>query len=164
MSKLERKIQPSFRYDGFGFAVILIDVPMMQFRGEWAPDINFHKLADMVLEALAHKPARLTGNEIRFIRHSWEMTTTQFAERFSVTHPAVLKWERFADKATSMDWATEKDIRLEILHRLGVKSAAFEQAYNSLVKASPSQPQIPLELGAMLTVTGRRRSRAAARA
>jgi len=131
--RMDRKRRNRFRYQGFGFPVILVDVPMVRVRGAWTPDVNYNRLSSRLLEVLARKPARLTGNEIRFIRHSLEMTLAQFATRFGITHPAVIKWEKTGNRPTMMTWALEKDIRLEIL-RSGsvVNPAGFLAAYGAL--------------------------------
>ena len=54
--------------EGFGFPVVLRNVPMVTVRSIWTPRINYNKLTRDVALALARKPARLTGHEIRFIR------------------------------------------------------------------------------------------------
>lgn len=58
------------------------------------------------------------------------MTLESFAERFSVTHPAVLKWEQKGDQATRMNWSTEKDIRLSVCEH--VSAAEFQALYRQL--------------------------------
>ncbi len=106
------KILKSFLDTGFGFPVYLLNVPMIEVRGHWTPDINYSALSKRLLRALAKKPARLTGNELRFIRNSFELTLKEFAEKFYVSHPAVIKWEKAENEPTNMQWATEKDIRM----------------------------------------------------
>ena len=106
------KILKSFLDTGFGFPVYLLNVPMIEVRGQWTPDINYSALSKGLLRALAKKPARLTGNELRFIRNSFELTLKEFAEKFYVSHPAVIKWEKAENEPTNMQWATEKDIRM----------------------------------------------------
>lgn len=139
--KLPRKRINEFTTHVFGFPVVLINVPMVLIHGEWTPDLDYNKLGHAVMLALAKKPARLTGDEIRYLRSAWAMTLQEFGARFSVRHSAVIKWERAADKPTSMDWATEKDIVLEILRRAGVKPATFASAYAELAKSRPKIPQ-----------------------
>ncbi len=82
-------VRKRFVYEGFGFPVILRNVPMVKVHGQWTPKIDYNELAVYVLFALARKPWRLTGDEMRFIRLHFEMTLTQFGDRFSVSHPAV---------------------------------------------------------------------------
>lgn len=115
---MERKIQERYVDHGFGFPVTLLNVPMVKIRDQWTPDINYKKLQYAVLSALAHKPARLTGAEIRFIRHAFEMPVQAFAEVFACNPQAIMEWEEAGEASTQMDWATEKDIRLFIVDHL----------------------------------------------
>jgi hypothetical protein len=141
----ETKKQKRFVYDGFGFPVVLCNVTMIKVRGAWTPKVDYNKLGQDVLIELAHKPARLTGNEVRFIRHWFEMPLTQFGRRFSVSHPAVLKWEEAKDEATTMKWSVEKDIRLFILDALKVKDAMLAALYRDLRKEATAAGK-PLEI------------------
>jgi transcriptional regulator with XRE-family HTH domain len=95
------------------------------------------------------KPARITGSEIHFIRTYLKMTLADFGARFSVSHPAVKKWEKTADQATAMKWSVEKDIRLFILDRLAVNASAIGKLYRELGTEAkgPSKP-IKLDLAA----------------
>ncbi len=133
--KVERKTQHEFVYTGFGFPVDLVEVPMIRVRGAWTPDVDYDALAKVVLRALVAKPARLSGNEVRFIRHSFPMTLTAFAERFNVTHPAVIKWEKSGDDPTKMSWSVEKDVRLATMHHhFPEEAAAFVRTYAALTR------------------------------
>jgi len=129
---MERKIKRSHLDHGFGFPVKLLNVPMTKVRGEWTPAINYNLLAEVVLKELCEKDSRLTGNEVRFIRQHFEMTLQEFAKRFGVTHPGVLKWEAAKNKPTGMNWATEKDIRIFALLKLESKSSEIVELYNML--------------------------------
>lgn len=155
---MERKIQAEFLYEGFGFPVVLKHVPMVRVRGAWTPDINFNVLSDRLMEALAMKKTRLTGSEIRFFRNARSMTLQQFAHRFGVTHPAVLKWERAGNQPTAMNWATEKDIRLEMLSACARQDPIrFHESYCALeVTPSDRSVRLRLEVGAMLLARGQR--------
>lgn len=116
----------------FGFKVALLNVVSVKRLGEWCLEVNWVALGNRLFQALAEKPGRLTGNELRFIRKHQDMTLEQFAKRFNVTHPAVMKWEKAGDDMTGMNWATEKDIRLAILARCEVGPDQFQIAYQSL--------------------------------
>jgi len=98
-------------YGGFGFPITVLGAPMVKFRGELVPKINYDDLAKNLLYKLALKDSRLTGNEIRFIRQFHKMTLTDFGKEFQVSHAAVIKWEQAGDAATKMPWVREKDIR-----------------------------------------------------
>ena len=140
---MERKIQKRFVDHGFGFPVILLDMPMVRVRGNWTPEINYNELTKVVLHALCYKPARLTGNEIRFIRTHFGMTLKQFANRFCVTHPGVLKWEKAGEKPTAMNWTTEKDIRLFVLSKIGARPKDWTGLYSQL-ETLPTDKPVPI--------------------
>ncbi len=129
---MEKKTRKEFIDHGCGFPVILRNVSMVRIRGIWTPNINYQLMHKIVLTALVHKPARLTGAEIRFIRHHFEMTTQSFAKRFSVTHPAVLKWEKCGKHSSTMSWATEKDLRLFVMLHLTRKARDILVLYQEL--------------------------------
>jgi len=132
----------------FGFPVKLLHVPMTKFRGEWTPAINYNLLAEVVLKELCEKDSKLTGSEVRFIRQHFEMTLQHFAKRFGVTHPAVMKWESMKNKSTGINWATEKDIRLFVLHKLTSKSSEIVDLYTFLEDVMDSGRAIEVEVDA----------------
>ena len=144
---METKIEKEWIDTGLGFPIRLTNVPMIKVRGIWTPKINYNALTRLVLRALANKPARLTGNEIKFIRTHFELTLQEFGGRFCVTHVAVLKWEKTQDKATLMHWTTEKDIRLFLLSKLSPKEKEWMHLYQSLV-VLPKGRSKPIDLDA----------------
>ena len=129
---METKTQKKCVDGSLGFPVFLLNAPMIKVRGQWALHVNFIDYQKAVLRLLAHKPSRLTGSEIKFIRKYFEMTARSFAKRFSVKHTAVLKWEKHEMSATNMTWSTEKDIRLFILDELEKKATALRELYRFL--------------------------------
>ncbi len=136
---MKKKIQKVYHDHGFGFPVTLLNVPLIEARGEWTPAINQKELQALVVNALVIKGSRLTGNEVRFIRLFSEMTLEKFAERFDVTHPAVLKWEKTKDQMTGMGWTTEKDIRLFALNALEPKPQQFLIVYERLAEVAAAK-------------------------
>lgn len=151
MSKTHKRgRRAQFVYEGFGFPAVLVDVPVIRVRGAWTPDVDLNGLARDLLQALARVRARLTGNQVRFIRHSFKMTLERFAGRFGVTHPAVIKWERAGNSPTPMSWAIEKDIRLEIIRSLSpVRPAQFVQLYGALANRPAGRfERVRLRIGA----------------
>jgi len=148
---MERKIQKQFIDEGFGFKVRLWNVPMIKVRGAWTPNINYNDLAKVVLLALCHKPARLTGAEVRFIRQQLGMTLQAFAGRFCVTHVAVIKWEKTGTKTTPMAWTTEKDLRLFTLSKLVSKPTEIARLYAELEKErAESGPSVEVDAKKMV--------------
>lgn len=138
----------SFIYEGLGFPIRLVNVPMKKVLGEWAIDINFNALQIAVLNMLAKKPAALTGAELRFIIDYLEMSTRDFAKLFGVTHAAVLKWEKEESK---MNPSTEVCLRLYILNYLKATDKEFRKLYQQITPndlAHSVSENIPLEIDA----------------
>ena len=124
---------------------------MVKIRNVWTPNIDFNKLHNFILRTLAFKASRLTGKEITFIRHHFEMTLSNFSKRFAVSHPAVLKWENQGNKPTKMNWSVEKDIRLFIIdERFNKKD--FILLYRELAepKSTRKTPQTALDYNEVL--------------
>jgi DNA-binding transcriptional regulator YiaG len=119
----------TFIFEGLGFPIKLINVPMKKVFDEWCIDINMNKLMVVVLEALIHKPTALSPDELGFIRSYLEMTTTEFGKTFGVSHVAVLKWESGKNKiSASLDLC----IRLYVLDFLKAKDKDFRALYKEL--------------------------------
>ncbi len=128
----KRKIEKAYIYNGFGFPVVLHNVPMINVRGVWTPEIKWNRLEKIVILLLAHHPAMLTGNQIRFIRHSMEMNQREFSGLFHITHAAVVKWEKSHDKPAKMQMTTQVAIRLHILDDLIKDDKEFRMAYHNI--------------------------------
>jgi DNA-binding transcriptional regulator YiaG len=139
MSESKKVLKSHIDY-GFGFPVQILEAPMRKFDGEWVLDLNFEKYERAVLLALSMKAVRLSGNEIKFIRHHFEMDLKSFGKRYGdVAHSAVIKWEKCGDEPTNMSWSTEKDIRLSIVDKL--RPRVFRKVYEELEVTAPRKPQ-----------------------
>lgn len=123
---MKEKKRETIIFNGLGFPIRLVNVPMKKVFGEWVIDINFNILQETVLNILARKHSALTGKEIRFIIDYLEMSTREFAKLFGVTHAAVLKWENDLSK---MNPSTEAYLRLYILDYLKVSDKEFRKLY-----------------------------------
>ncbi|MBI4041956.1 MAG: hypothetical protein HY391_00615 [Deltaproteobacteria bacterium] len=139
------KIQKRYIDYSLGFPVVLLNAPMIKVRGQWALRVNYNDYQQIVLNLLAYKPAKLTGSEVSFIRKQFQMTVRAFAERFSIKHSAVIKWEKKKDKATKMAWSTEKDIRLFILDELSRRAAELYKLYKVL-KEEVQETKHPIQI------------------
>jgi transcriptional regulator with XRE-family HTH domain len=129
---MERKILKEFMYEGFGFPVLLINVPMIKSRNEWTPDVDYISLQNALIVALAKKPAYLTGNEIKFIRKFFKKTLEAFGTEFGVSHVAVIEWESEKDTRAKINPSTEKCIRLFILDSLIEADKKFREGYHEV--------------------------------
>lgn len=125
----KHKIEKEYIYENLGFSILLKNVPMIEIRGTWTPDINLNILQKVVLLALAHCPTDLTGNQIRFIRAWLKLTQIEFGKLLGVTHPAVVKWEKSGNKASKMNLTTQRDMRLLLLDKLLTRDDDFRNAF-----------------------------------
>lgn len=126
---MKTRKKETFIFEGLGFPIKLINVPMKKVFGEWCIDINMNNLMLVVLDALIRKPTALTGDELGFIRSYLEMTTTEFGRTFGVSHVAVLKWESGKNRISP---ALDLYIRLYVLDFLKAKDKEFRALYKEL--------------------------------
>ena len=66
---MKNRIVKNFCYDGLGFPIDLAQVELIEMDGEWHPKIDVKTIANEAIEALAYQDGRLTGDQIKFIRH-----------------------------------------------------------------------------------------------
>lgn len=118
-SETNTKTEPEYVTHQFGFPVRIRNAPFRKFRDEWALDLSPKQLRHAVLWALAHKPAPLTGREVRYVRQWMEKPLRDFAELCAMTsHQSVMKWESKGDQLTGMHRSTEILLRCRILEAL----------------------------------------------
>jgi transcriptional regulator with XRE-family HTH domain len=123
---MKKTKKDTFIWEGLGFPIRLINVPMRKVFGEWVLDINLEYFQKIVLLTLARKPASLSGAELRFIIDYLQISTREFAQLFGVTHAAVLKWE---NEKSRMNPCTEVCVRLYILDYLKIADKEFRRSY-----------------------------------
>lgn len=143
---MREKKKETFIYEGLGFPILLINVPMRKTLGKWVLDINFASLQRTALLMLAKKAAPLSGDEIRFIRHYLNKSTHEFALMLGVSHVSVLNWE---NEERKMNTNTEIVLRLRVLDHLKVPDKEFRKVYLTFDPQSISkQPaeSMPLEI------------------
>lgn len=147
------KIEKTYIYSGFGFPILLENVPMVEIRGTWTPEVNYNVLQKVVLLTLCYQSTALSGNQVRFIRKYFEMTLDRFAKTFGVTHAAVLKWEKKGDYSAKILEGYEKEIRLFVMDQILADAKEFRLAFRkifdqtySLSKGEPLHVDVPLEL------------------
>lgn len=103
------------KFNGLGFPVLLVGVPV---TADGVPDINYNRLSDAVFDALIRKPARMTGAEVKFVRHHLNMKQADFAAWLHVERSSVAKWEGKDLKPTGMEVSTEILVRLKMAQRI----------------------------------------------
>ncbi len=143
----KRKIEQEFIYYGLGLPIVLSNVPMVEIRGTWTPEIDYNALQKNVLLTLSHKEDALSGQELNFIRKYFRLTLQKFGKLFGVSHAAVSKWEKCKNKPAKIQLTTEREIRLFILDSLLEKSSEFRNAYRKLIQQQFTLKQAkPLEI------------------
>lgn len=112
-------------YDELGFRLFLINAPMLTLPdGSKCPAPNMKSLQETAFRALAEKPTRLSGSEVRFIRKHMRMTQVDFASWLNMAnHSVVSQWESKGDHLSGMDYNTEILLRLLMEARLSKKSS-----------------------------------------
>ncbi len=83
---MRTKIVKEYIDHGLGFPVKLTNVTMVYARGEWMPRLAYKAIEKQVALVLSRLARPLTGDEVRFLRHYFSMTLTQFAAHFGVSH------------------------------------------------------------------------------
>jgi putative zinc finger/helix-turn-helix YgiT family protein len=85
--------------------------------------------------ALASKPTKLTGSEIRFMRKEVGMTGRGFAEAIGVDPVTLSRWENSADDANKSD-SHDKLIRYAFLVMMAERLNAIVSNYQEMIKNS----------------------------
>lgn len=131
----ENKKRKTMIFTGLGFPIRLINAPMRKVYGKWAFDFSMGIFQERVLHMLAIKLSPLTGPELRFIIDYFQLSYRDFAALFSVSHAAVIKWEK---EKSRMNPNTEVSLRLYILDHLKVSDKEFRNRYSELMQHNPS--------------------------
>ena len=148
---MKNKIVKNFCYDGLGFPIDLAQVELIEIDGEWHPKLDVKLIANEAIEALAYQDGRLTGDQIKFIRHYFLMTLRAFGKDVAhETHAAVDKCEKYGEQVTSLNDNTECMIRLYILEQVHSKTKAqrddFFSQYQKIKAFFNSPKKIPAHL------------------
>jgi len=114
---MNKCVVKEFDYALAGFPVTVENVEVaVTGEGEF-PLLDHETLTQRILLTLAAKPTRLTGNQVRYIRHSFGLSLRDFAKIFRFTGPSVHAWEQRKNHSTSMEWSSELFLRTEVLLR-----------------------------------------------
>ena len=104
----------AFQFNGFGFPVLLVNARTKVERGEVLPDVNYQEMERLLFETVIRKPDRLSGAEVKFLRHHLDMTQAEFSKLLKVERSLVSKWEARDLKATGMTAHAEIFLRLKL--------------------------------------------------
>lgn len=102
-------------FNGLGFPLVLVNAPTKVVFGETVPDIDFDRLERIVFLDLIFKRSRISGAELRFIRHRMGLSQADFAKELNVDRTAVSKWESKDLTSTGMEPNTEAYLRSKMV-------------------------------------------------
>lgn len=137
----------SIVYNELGFPILLVNVRMVEIRGEQVPDVNMKTLQELVFRHLVDKPARLTGSEVRFIRKHLRLRQVDLAEVLNMAnHSVVSQWEARGNDPTGMDYNTEVLLRLWMATRAGQRDQLGELLENRLKNLVADQRPLEIQL------------------
>jgi DNA-binding transcriptional regulator YiaG len=132
-------------FNELGFPILLIDPPMMEFRGEVFPAPNMRDLQLAVFRMLVHKPTRLTGDELKFIRGHQRLRQADFAKVLHMAnHSVVAQWEGKNERPTGMAYNTEVVLRIWMAGRIGEGDQVMSLLDGELreLKPGPGEPLV----------------------
>ena len=120
MKNKATKTIENYRYEGLGFPVIIKKVTMIEFNGEFLPQIHIKKVSQEVIKLLCLSKNRLTGTQLLFIRQFFGMTTREFAKKVlgSDTCSNITKWEAKREEETKMEPGSEFIIRMYVIENV----------------------------------------------
>lgn len=104
-------------FNHLGFPIKLVNCPHLLVEGELVPDVNYEQLEELMFRILPLKPTRLTGAELKFIRHHLGKTQKQFAKWLDdrVDDSSISKWEARDLEPTNMGDSMERSIRMQLI-------------------------------------------------
>lgn len=112
-------VKKTVEYGGFGVPLLLVDWPHIEVEGELIPKIEYSKMEKLLFRSIPLKPARISGAEVKFLRHHMDMTQGEFADWLGdVDSTTIAKWEKADLNPTGMKPKTELDLRLNIVMKI----------------------------------------------
>ena len=121
--------------------VVLIDVDVRRCPECGAHEVVIPRIEELfrtIAFAVIHKPARLSGAEVRFLRKYLGLSGTAFAEHMGVDPSTVSNWEN--DKAP-IGSPSDRLLRMMVVHQSPVEHYELTE----LTKIADAQAQ-PLEV------------------
>lgn len=138
---MKKRIIKRFEYSLAGFPVAVENVEVVKTQEGEFPLLDYEELDRRILVALATKKTKLTGNQVRFIRHAFELSLREFSKLFRFTAPSVLKWEQRCNESTSMEWPSELLLRTEVLLRFADEETAMRNWQSLKEQPLPGTPK-----------------------
>ena len=150
----------SFEYEGAGFPVTLLDFPFRKVGKVEVLDMDTETLDLAIAKAILLKPAFLTGDEIRFLRHLLGYSLRDFASEMGLGHSTIKSWEDEGEEKVenpTNDFAIRNFVagKLEQKYKISAEFAYHQEAIQASTFWEPEPLQIPFK--AMAEFTKRKR-------
>jgi transcriptional regulator with XRE-family HTH domain len=133
---MKRKIK-NYKWHGFGFLVIFNELPAVKLNGELVPDLDLGLYATPIIEYIcADQNLPLSGNQVKFIRHYFNMSLREFAVFLNVKHQSIMRWEQKKNLAARIDRNTEFVVRLLVLKKIKSSSKSIDSLISKVEEIS----------------------------
>ena len=124
-------------WNGFGFPVIFEEVPAIKLRGELIPDLDFEKVAPEIIKLIcSEQELPLSGNQVKFFRHSLGLSMREFAKIIGVTHQSLMRWEDRKNHPAKLDASTEIVLRILMIKKFDGNQKEILEAANQVESVS----------------------------
>lgn len=119
----------NYKWNGFGFPVIFEELPAVKIRGELVPDVDWKQIGEVVIACIcSQQKVPLSGDQIKFIRTSLNMSLRAFAKFVGVKHQSVMRWEKRGDQPAEIETHIEFVLRIKVLRDLKVEVEVITEA------------------------------------
>jgi DNA-binding transcriptional regulator YiaG len=118
---MDRKVVENYSYTELGFPITLSQVEMIKVGDEYHPVIDVKKVAAEALASFSAPDSVITGNQLYFIRVSFQMDEKKFAKLIKSTDKEIVNWEKSADKPVMMAPEIENALKQSIRHKVANK-------------------------------------------
>ncbi|MGE0632252.1 MAG: helix-turn-helix domain-containing protein [Pseudobdellovibrionaceae bacterium] len=123
----------NYEWHGFGFPVIFEELPAVKIRGELVPDVDWKQIGEVVVAFIcSQQKVPLSGDQVKFIRNSLNMSLRNFAKFVGVTHQSLMRWEKRGDQPAQIEAHIEIVLRLKVLRELKVEVEVISEAFDQV--------------------------------
>ena len=112
------KTLSSYTFKGFGFDVLLKNVPVKTVDGDDYPNINMNELKTHTAKALLRSKQRLIGHQMKFLRTYLKMSFDDVSARIHIPASTLRSWENKGADFTGLSLEQEKAFRILAINQI----------------------------------------------
>lgn len=113
-----KKILPTYTFKGFGFDVLLKNIPVSTVEGEEYPDIDMNELKITIAKALLTNRQQLTGYHLKFLRTYLKMSFDDVSSRIHIPASTLRSWENKGHDTSGLTLEQEKAFRIMSINQI----------------------------------------------